>query len=53
MVGVVLSQVGNLSSKNNGCRAIQQGELRYYLRNKTSVDLFINFALSISLSSVL
>jgi hypothetical protein len=37
IVGAVLSQVGNLSSKNNGCIAIQQGELRYYLLNKTSV----------------
>ena len=36
MVGAVLSQVGNLSSKNNGCIVIQQGELRYYLRNRTS-----------------
>ena len=37
MVGAVLSQAGNLSSKNNGCIVIQQAELRYYLRNRTSV----------------
>jgi hypothetical protein len=37
MVGAVLSPVGNLSSKKNGCIAIQQSELRYNLRNRTSV----------------